>query len=349
MTGGNPLGQSEIAICQTQGLKMTKKIVTAGDRVYLKFFDLDFFHKRAKEADAVLSPFKEFDEDKFKTAIADADALIVIDRPLTEEHITAMQKCKIILALEVGYDFIDVKAASENGIIVSNVPAYAKEQVAVHALTLMLSVYRKIKILSEETSRGGWNYNVGKPQFDTRGKKLGIIGLGKIGRTLVQKVQGLGLEILSYDPYIADDIFKMLKVKRCYELDELLDTADFISLHVPLTDETYHMIGEKELMLMKKEAVIINTCRGKVIDEKDLYQALKNDIIAGAGLDVLEKEPPDKDNPILTLSNALVTPHAAWYTEESLERLKNQGMDEVIRVLKGERPRNVVNPEVLYK
>lgn len=328
---------------------MTKKIVTAGDRVYLKFFDLDFFHKRAKEADADLCQFKELDENKFKAAIADADALIVIDRPLTEEHMMIMQKCRIILALEVGYEFIDVKAATEKGIIVSNVPAYCKEQVAVHTLTLMLSVYRRIKIMSEETSRGGWNYNVGKPQFDTRGKKLGIIGLGKIGRTLVRKVQGLDLEILAYDPYIADDIFEMLNVKRCYDLNDLLDTADFISLHVPLTDETYHMISEKELTLMKKKAVIINTCRGKVIDEKALCHALKNDNIAGAGIDVLEKEPPDKDNPILSLSNAIVTPHAAWYTEESLERLKNQGMDEVIRVLNGKRPRNVVNPEVLYK
>ncbi len=328
---------------------MPKKIVTAGDRVYLKFFDLDFFHERAKEADADLCPFREFDENKFKAAIADADALIVIDRPLTEEHMTAMQKCKIILALQVGYNYIDVKAATENGIIVSNVPSYGKEQVAVHALALMLSVYRRIKIMSEETSRGGWNYNVGKPQFDTRGKKLGIIGLGKIGRTLVRKVQGLELEILAYDPYIADDIFEMLNVKRCYELNDLLDAVDCISLHVPLTDETYHMISAKELTLLKKEAVLINTCRGKVIDEKALCHALKNNIIAGAGLDVLEKEPPDKDNPILSLSNAIVTPHAAWYTEESLERLKVQGMDEVIRVLNGGRPRNVVNPEVLYK
>ena len=169
-----------------------------------------------------------------------------------------------------------VKAATENGIIVSNVPSYGKEQVAVHALALMLSVYRRIKIMSEETSRGGWNYNVGKPQFDTRGKKLGIIGLGKIGRTLVRKVQGLELEILAYDPYIADDIFEMLNVKRCYELNDLLDAVDCISLHVPLTDETYHMISAKELTLLKKEAVLINTCRGKVIDEKALCHALKN-------------------------------------------------------------------------
>ena len=125
--------------------------------------------------------------------------------------------------------------------------------------------------------------------------------MGKIGRTLVRKVQGLELEILAYDPYIADDIFEMLNVKRCYDLDELLAAADFISLHVPLTYETYHMIGEKELMLMNKEAVIINTCRGKAIDEKALCYALKNNIIAGAGIDVLEKEPPDKDNPILSL------------------------------------------------
>lgn len=328
---------------------MKKRIVTAGDRVYMKFFDMDFFQVRAREAGAELIPFKGFDDQKFKKTIAQADALILIDRPLSREHMAVMEKCSIVLALEVGYDFIDVPAATEHGIVVSNVPAYCTDQVALHAFTLLLAVNRKLSTLTNETAGGGWDYNVCKPLYELEGRKLGIIGLGRIGRSLVPRAKCVGLEVIAYDPYLADDIFELNGVKRCYELDDLLGEADFISLHVPLTDETFHMIGEAEFGKMKREAIIVNTCRGKVIDEKALYNALRSNIIAGGGVDVLEKEPPDADNPLLNLENLVVTPHVAWYSENSIERLKNLGMDEVIRVLKGKRPRFVVNPEVLYK
>ncbi len=161
---------------------MKKKIVAAGDRVYLKFFDLQFFHEKAREVNAKFVSFREFDEQKFKKAIADADALVLIDRPLTAGHIQVMNKCRIVLALEVGYDFIDVAAATGRGIVVSNVPAYCRNQVAVHAFTLMLAVHRKLKIMIGETAGGGWNYKVGEPLFDIAGKTLGIVGLGRIGR-----------------------------------------------------------------------------------------------------------------------------------------------------------------------
>jgi D-3-phosphoglycerate dehydrogenase len=328
---------------------MKKKIVTAGDRVYMKFFDMDFFQVRAREADADLIPFKGFDDDEFKEAISEADALILIDRPLTREHMAVMTRCKIVLALEVGYDFIDVGGATEHGIAVCNVPAYCTDQVALHALTLLLALNRKLPTLIGETSNGGWDYNVCKPLFELEGRLLGIVGLGRIGRSLSQKARGIGLKVAAYDPYLADDIFDLNGVSRCYELDDLLQDADFVSLHVPLSDETYHMIGEHELKKMKPDAVLVNTCRGKVIDEKALYMALKSNIIAGSGMDVLEKEPPDSHNPLLNLPNAIVTPHVAWYSEDSIERLKNHGMDEVIRVLQGKRPRFVVNPEVLRK
>jgi len=326
-----------------------KKIVTAGDRVYLKFFDLDFFHQKAKEANARLVPFKEFDEEKFKREISDADAIVVIDRALQKDHFQAMNHCKIILALEVGYDFIDVAAATAKGIIVSNVPTYGTEQVAVHALSLILACQRQLQALMAETSAGGWNYNVCKPLWELKGKKLGIIGLGRIGRSLIKKVQGLELEPIAYDPYLSDDIFRMLGVGRCYDLVDLLEEADIISLHVPLTPETYHLIGEKELVRMKKRTILINTCRGKVIDGQALFKALNGGEIAAAALDVLEKEPPDTDDPLLTCEKLIVTPHAAWYSEESLERLKTFGMDEVVRVLNGKRPRFVVNPEVFFQ
>jgi D-3-phosphoglycerate dehydrogenase len=211
----------------------------------------------------------------------------------------------------------------------------------------MLTVNRKVKILSELTAGAGWDYNICKPIYEVDNGVLGIIGLGKIGRALVPKAKGFNMEVIAYDPYIPDDIFTLVGVRRCYELEELLRGSDFISLHVPLTDETFHMIGEKEFSLMKKNAIIINTCRGKVIDEKSLYKALRNSIISGAGLDVLETEPPEKDNPLLKMENVVVTPHVAWYSEDSIERLKVQGMDEVVRVLKGKRTRSIVNPSVL--
>jgi D-3-phosphoglycerate dehydrogenase len=328
---------------------LKRKIVTAGDRVYLKYFDLQFFRDKAREAEAQLIAFKGSDEEEFKTVIASADALVVIDRPICKDHLSVMEHCRIIQALEVGYDFIDVEAASARGIIVSNVPAYGKEQVAIHALTLMLACNRKIKQLMAETSDGGWDYNVCKPIHDLSTLTLGIVGLGKIGRSLAPKAQALGLKVLGYDPYLDDDIFALLNVRHCYDLEEILCGVDFLSLHVPLTEETFHMIGERELGLLKPGAVLINTCRGKVVEEQALYRALQSGRLAGAGLDVLECEPPAADNPLLLCGNAIVTPHAAWYSEQSTERLKEQGMEEVVRVLNGARPRYVVNPQVLLQ
>jgi D-3-phosphoglycerate dehydrogenase len=327
---------------------MAKKIVTAGDRVYMKFFDLEFFHESAKEAGAGIHPFRSFDDKKFKAEITDADALILIDRPLSKAHIEAMNNCRIVLALEVGYDFIDVGACTEKGIVVCNVPAYCTGEVSLHAFTLLLAVHRKLKLLMEETAGAGWDYNLCKPLHYPEGKKIGIVGLGKIGRQMVPKALAFGMEPIAYDPYLTDDIFDLLGVKRCYELDELLNEADYMTLHVPLTEETRHMIGSRELGLMKPHAVIINTCRGKVVEEKPLYNALKQGIIAGAGLDVLETEPPDKENPLLSCPTCIVMPHIAWYSDQSMERLRVQGMDEVMRVLNGKRPRHPVNPEGLF-
>jgi D-3-phosphoglycerate dehydrogenase len=328
-------------------LKVKHRIVTAGDRVYLKFLDLQFFHDKAREAGAELIAFKGFDDQEFKGVIVSADALVVIDRPIRKDHLAVMRRCRIILALEVGYDFIDVEEATKRGIIVSNVPAYGKEQVANHALTLLLACHRKIKQLMAETAAGGWDYNVCKPVPDLSSLTLGVVGLGKIGRCLAPRAQALGLRVLAYDPYLDDDIFDLLKVRRCYDLEEILGQVDFISLHVPLTPETFHMIGERELDLLKPGTILINTCRGKVVEERALHRALQSGQLAGAGLDVLESEPPAADNPLLNCSKTIVTPHTAWYSDQSTERLKEQGMEEVVRVLTGARPRYIVNPEVL--
>jgi D-3-phosphoglycerate dehydrogenase len=326
---------------------MPRNILTAGDRVYLKFFDMDYFQSRACEADARIVQCRDLDEGRFGELLPDADALIVIDRPVTAAHMELMQRCRIILALEVGYDFIDLEAATRQGIIVSNVPAYCTQQVALHALTLLLAGSRNLKVLMNETRSGGWSYRAGAPMFDLQGSTLGIIGLGRIGRALVPMARGLDLHIAAYDPYLADDVFGLLDVQRCYELGDLLDISDYMSMHVPLNDETFHMIGAKELGRMKQHAFLVNTCRGKVIDTAALAEALREKTIAGCGLDVLEKEPPDASEPLLDMPNAVVTPHVAWYSEGAVRRLKEQGMDEVVRVLGGKRPRFVVNPDVL--
>ena len=328
---------------------MPRKIVTAGDRVYMKFFDLDYFSERAKEADAVVEPCLSHDEEDFSALTALADAVVVIDRPVTGAHVKKMTRCRLILALEVGYDFIDTDACTEKGIVVSHVPAYCTREVACHAFSLILGLLRKMPQLMAETHAGGWDYKAGGSVRDTAGLRIGIVGLGRIGRTVVPMARAFGMEPFAYDPYVPDDIFELCGVSRCDELGDLLSTVDCVTLHVPLTDETRHMIGASELRIMKRDAVLVNTCRGKVVDGNALYGALTWGIIAGAGLDVLEEEPPPPRNPLLHLQNCIVTPHAAWYSERSLHRLKEQGMDEVIRVLNGGRPRFAVNPEALRR
>jgi D-3-phosphoglycerate dehydrogenase len=154
------------------------------------------------------------------------------------------------------------------------------------------------------------------------------------------------MEAAAYDPYIADDIFDLLGVERKYELPDLLRDADYVTIHVPLTGETRHMINRETLSMMKSRAVLINTARGAIIEEDDLADALKRGVIDGAGIDVLEKEPPRKDHPLVSSRETVVTPHVAWYSEESFEKNKILGMDELVRVLKGRRPRYIVNPQV---
>jgi D-3-phosphoglycerate dehydrogenase len=312
----------------------------------MKWSNLEYFEKRAREANAQVVPVHSNSEDEFRAAVRDASAIVVIARTISRETIEGLERCEIILALSVGHDCVDNAAATKKMIPVSNVPAYCTDDVASHAMTLLTAAARKIPILIAETKAARWDYNIARPVYTFRGKVLGIIGLGKIGRTLVSKAKGFAMEVAAYDPYVDDDIFRLLEVKRRYELSELLEEADYISIHAPLTSETYHLIDESALALMKQSAVLINTSRGNIIDEKALYQALSNNGIASAGIDVMSKEPPQEGGELLSLENLIVTPHVAWYSEESLERVKVQGMDEVVGVLNGKRPRYIVNPEI---
>lgn len=323
-----------------------KKIIFAGKRLFLKYPDMTYFQERAEGAGFEVELTQVENDEEFAHKVRDASAVAVLGRRITSELINSMDRCRIIQNFSVGYDCVDLAAATVKGIIVSNVPAYCTDEVANHAITLLFSAARKIVLSASRTAKGLWDCKFARPIHNFRNRNLGIIGLGKIGRNIVSKAKGFGMNVLAFDPYVADDIFSLLGVERKYELDGLLAAADYVSIHAPLTQETSHLIDERAFGLMKEGAILINTARGEIVDEKALYEAAAEGIIGGAGLDVLEDEPPSEDNPLFALDNITVTPHIAWYSEESFSKCMVQGMDEVISVLDGMRPKFIVNPGI---
>ena len=312
----------------------------------MKFESLEYFRARAKDEGIQIIEAHADEEAQFAAQVKDAHALAVIDRRVSAQTIAALKCCELIQTLSVGYECVDVAAATAAGIPVCNTPAYCTDEVANHAMTLLMSVARKIHIILPATRGGVWDYNFTKPILNFRNKTLGILGLGRVGRALVPKANGFGIRVVAYDPYLDDDIFQMMGVGRCYEPADLLEQSDYVSIHTPLTPETRGMIGEEELKQMKPSAVIVNTARGAIWDEGALANALQNGTITGAATDVLASEPPDSEHPFFNLPTILVTPHVAWYSEESYRKNMADSMDEIIRVLSGLRPRAITNPEV---
>lgn len=282
-------------------------------------------------------------EDEVIESTKDADGIINQYAPFTRKVIKSLNRCKIIARYGVGVDNIDVEAATEYGIIVANVPDYCVDEVSTHTIALILTCVRGITLLDRKIREKKWDFTLAKPLFRTQGKTIGLFGLGRIARMVAQKALGFGFKIIAYDPYIS----KINGGINLVEFSQLLTDSDFISIHVPLTVETKHSFGKNELKVMKKTAYLINTSRGPVINEKDLYIALKEKWIAGAALDVMEKEPPDWNSSLLQLDNLIITPHISFYSEESYVELKTKVAQAVLSVLKGELPRAIVNPQVV--
>ena len=284
-------------------------------------------------------------EDEVIEAAKDADGIINQYAPITRRVIESLKVCKVIARYGVGVDNIDIEAATEYGIIIANVPDYCVDEVSTHAMALILACARGITLLDGKISEKMWDFTLAKPLFRTKGKTLGLFGLGKIARALAQKASGFGFKIIAYDPYVSkvDDGIELV------EFSKLLSNSDFISIHSPLTDKTRHSFGESELKAMKKTAYLINTARGPIIDERNLYVALKERWIAGAALDVMEKEPPDWENLLPKLDNLIITPHISFYSEESYVELKTKTAKAVLSVLKGGLPRAMVNPQAANK
>lgn len=291
------------------------------------------------------------DVNVLKSMVKDVDVVMVVYAKITGEMIREAERLKGIVRYGVGVDNIDLEAATERGVLVANVPDYGVNAVAEFTWALILALARRIVVADRYMRRreyiGAWS---NPPSFlrgvDLEGRVLGVVGFGRIGRAVASRARGFGMRVLFYDPYVADEYIAELDARKT-SLEDLLRSSDIVSIHATLTRETHHLINEDRLRLMKPSAFLINTARGSIVDEKALYRALKEGWIGGAAIDVYEIEPPPPNNPLLDLENIILTPHIAWYSEEALKRLEMGAVEEAIRIIRGEIPRNLVNREVL--
>ena len=289
-------------------------------------------------------------EDEIIEAAKDADAILTVRAHMTRRIMEALPKCRVIVRYGIGFDTIDVGAATDNGILVVNIPDFCLEEVSNHAMILLLDCAKKVVALGGMAKQGQWaeTRRVMIPMGSIYGQTLGLVGCGKIGRMTAKKAQCFGLRVLGYDPYVDDPMANECGI-TLVSLLELLRESDYVSIHTPLNEETRHMIGEKEFRQMKPSAYLINTARGAVVDEAALIKALQEEWIAGAGLDVFEKEPVDPNSPLLKMNNVVITPHSASYSDASFRRLRTRVGQEAARVLSGRWPKNVVNGTVKPK
>ncbi|MEA1910126.1 MAG: C-terminal binding protein [Spirochaetota bacterium] len=296
-----------------------------------------------KEIGAELVILDSEKKEDFNRGIADADALLVNLYPITKELISGLDRCKVISRYGVGYDNVDVGAATKKGIWVARVPDYSIEDVSDQALALMLGCVRKVAFKDRMIRAGKWNLHDNQPCHRMKDGVLGLIGYGAIARRFHEKTGGFGFSrVLVYDPFVPEeDIRKKGAVP--VDLSTVLADSDFISVHVPLDDSTRKMIGEKQLSIMKKGSILINTSRGGVLDEEAVIEALSKGRITGAGLDVFETEPLPQDSPLRKLDNVILSDHTGWYSEESKAELKTKAAINIVSVLKGGKPVYPVN------
>ena len=296
-------------------------------------------------AELVTAPDSE--EDTLAELARDADGIMTCFAPVTEKVVRAAERCVVIGRLGVGVDNIAVATATELGIAVTNVPDYCVDEVSDHVMALLHTWNRKVALLDRSVRDQGWgSVPLTMRMMRLRGKTIGIIGFGRIGQGVAAKARAFGLNILAYGPRLTQEKVDPFGGRRV-ELETLLKESDFVSVNAPLTQETEGMIGKAELNLMKPEAYLINTARGALIDESALYEALTTHKIAGAGLDVMTGGVPAPDNPLIGLDNIIITPHVAFFSQESTVEMEERAAEAVVNVLQGKMPGSLVNPAVL--
>ena len=284
-------------------------------------------------------------EEELIASVGHADAVINTMAPITAAVIAAMERCRVIVRTGVGVDNVDVAAATLAGIVVANVPDATVEEVSNHALALVLACSRKIPRLDRALRGGVWDRSLLPPMGRLSGETLGLVGFGRIARALAAKARALGMHVVAVDPFVGPDAMAAAQVAQV-TLDELLARSDYVSLHAPLAPDTRHILGADEFARMKRTAFVINTARGALIDQAALVRALRGGVIAGAGLDVFEREPLPRDDPLLTIESVVLTPHSAAFSDAGVREIRRRAGEAAADVLLGVWPRGVVNGAV---
>ena len=301
--------------------------------------------KKTLEGLADLVPLKTKTPAEFLPEAADCDALLnTYAGPITAADMAKMPKCKIIARYGIGVDTIDLEAATQAGIIITNNPTYCIEEVAEHAMALLLAAARKVAFYDRLVRAGRWEVPPGKPMFRLAGSTLGLVGFGNIARQVAVRAAAFGMRVLYFDPFVPQGQFDAPGSK--VELDALFSQSDFVSVHPPLMPETRGMINDAAFSKMKPNAYLVNCARGPIVDTAALVRALDAKKIAGAALDTVDPEPLPDPHPLRGRDNVILNPHVAWYSEAAMVGLQAGAPSEVRRVLKGEWPVNVVNKAV---
>lgn len=308
--------------------------------------DLDIEREVLSRCGASLIAAGTGDEEECLRLAPTAQAILVNWKPVSRAVLTAATDCQTVARYGIGIDNIDVQAATELGMIVSRVADYCADEVAEHALALLMALRRHVVAFSRQTRAGGWDNSAFGPINRIRGTVLGIVGWGAIARAVADRACGLGMEVRVFTRTPPAGGWPA-GVSPVGSLPEMAAEVDHLSVHVPLTEQTRSLIDERVLRCLKPTAVVINTARAPVIDAIALARALRDGRIAGAGLDVLDAEPPAPDNPLIGMDNVIVTPHAAFNSTEALGTLRRQAAANVLAVLQGKVPQTVANPEVL--
>jgi D-3-phosphoglycerate dehydrogenase / 2-oxoglutarate reductase len=321
---------------------MARTLVAVTDSV---FPNLDPAREVLSKIDADLHLASESKPEAILKVAKDADAILTTYAKVTADMIPQLSRCRIIGRFGIGVDNVDIPAATGKGIVVTRVPDYCLDEVSDHAVALLLAVVRKIPFLNARAHSGIWEMKAAVPIHRLRGTTLGLVAFGQIPQLVAPKAKSFGMHVVTYDPYVPQEVLTKAGVERV-EFDELVKISDYISIHTPLMPATHHMFNMDVFRRMKPTAYIVNTARGPIIDEAALAEALDKKAIAGAALDVMEKE-PTTSSPLFGRDNVLITPHSSFYSEESLVDLQTKAAEEVVRVLTGQAPRNPVNPEAL--
>ena len=295
----------------------------------------------------VIVPYTD-DPNEVIEATRGADGVIDRESPMPRRVLEALESCKVVLRTGIGVDVIDVEAATELGIAVVNLPDLWIKEVANHAFALLLACNRRLFVLDRDIRGGKWEPIIPSPVGSLHGETVGIVGLGNTGRMLARRAAAFEMTVIGTDPYVPDSVFAEYGVQSV-GFDELLERSDYISVHCPRTEETFHLFDEDAFRAMKPTAYLINTARGPIVEHAALVEALTAGWIEGAGLDVQEFEPPDLNGPLMKLDNVVLTPHTAYFSDPAISAVPVRCGQEVARVLNGRMPLNLVNPDVLGK